>query len=162
MNKNFGSILVVDDDEDVLLAARLFLKQHAVQVHTEKNPQMLPSLMKNERYDVILLDMNFARDVSSGSEGFHWLNTILDIDPSAVVVLITAYGDVEMAVRAIKGWRWIISGRDRSNSVPTLTNAFMDLSAFAQRCRAWLPQFKKLLRPMLTSSFWEKTEQEKN
>ncbi|MFM8740870.1 MAG: sigma-54-dependent transcriptional regulator, partial [Cytophagales bacterium] len=59
-------------------------------------------LMKQEDYDVILLDMNFTKDVSSGSEGYYWLEKILQIDPSAVVVLITAYGDVQMAVKAIK------------------------------------------------------------
>ncbi|MDZ7289246.1 MAG: sigma-54 dependent transcriptional regulator [candidate division KSB1 bacterium] len=102
MPKKLGKILVVDDDEDVLLAARLFLKQHVALVHTEKNPEKIPTLLKNESYDVILLDMNFTRDVSSGREGFYWLDKILEIDPAAVVVLITAYGDVEMAVRAIK------------------------------------------------------------
>jgi len=102
MSKKLGKILVIDDDEDVLLAARMFLKQHAALVHTEKDPKKIPTLMKNEDYDVILLDMNFERDVTSGYEGFYWLNEILRIDPSAVVVFITAYGDVELAVRAIK------------------------------------------------------------
>ncbi len=95
-------LLIIDDDTDVLLAAKLFLKQHVDVIHTETNPEAIPSLLKNESYDVILLDMNFTRDVSSGSEGFHWLNKILTIDPKVVVILITAYGDVEMAVRAIK------------------------------------------------------------
>ena len=102
MGKKSGKVLLVDDDEDVLHAARLFLKQHVEIVHIEKSPQTIPALLKNESYDVILLDMNFTRDVSSGSEGFYWLNKILEIDPSAVVILITAYGDVQMAVRAIK------------------------------------------------------------
>jgi DNA-binding NtrC family response regulator len=102
MSKKPGKILVIDDDEDVLLAARLFLKQHVTLAHTESNPEMIPKLLKNESYDVILLDMNFTRDVSSGREGFYWLNQILEIDPAAVIILITAYGDVEMAVRAIK------------------------------------------------------------
>ncbi|KAB2878824.1 sigma-54-dependent Fis family transcriptional regulator [bacterium] len=95
-------ILIIDDDTDVLLAAKLFLKQHVALIHTETNPESIPTLLKNESYDVILLDMNFTRDVSSGSEGFYWLNKILQTDPGAVVILITAYGDVEMAVRAIK------------------------------------------------------------
>ena len=102
MTKKSGKLLVVDDDEDILLAARLFLKQHFPTVHTEKDPQRIPTLIKNETYDIILLDMNFGQDVTSGSEGFYWLEKILDIDPSAIVILITAYGDVEMAVKAIK------------------------------------------------------------
>ena len=97
-----GKILVIDDDEDILLAASLFLKKHLAVVHTEKDPKKISTLLKNENYDVILLDMNFTQDTTSGSEGFYWLNKILEVDSSIVVVLITAYGDVEMAVRAIK------------------------------------------------------------
>ncbi len=97
-----GKLLIVDDNEDLLRAARMFLKRHFQQVDIEKNPESIPALLNNEQYDVILLDMNFTKDVSSGHEGFLWLEKILDIDPSAVVVLITAYGDVQMAVRAIK------------------------------------------------------------
>jgi DNA-binding NtrC family response regulator len=97
-----GHILVVDDDNDVLQAAKLFLKQHVSKVDTEKNPRSIPNLIKNNNYDVVLLDMNFTEDVSSGKEGFEWLQKILEIDPSLAVVLITAYGDVEKAVKAIK------------------------------------------------------------
>lgn len=95
-------ILVVDDDEDVLQAARLFLKQHVSRIDCEKDPANIPSLLKQQDYDLILLDMNFSKDVTSGREGFYWLQKMLGIDPSAVVVLITAWGDVETAVRAIK------------------------------------------------------------
>ncbi len=102
MSEKIGKILFIDDNEDILQAARLFLRQHMAVVHTEKNPEMIPSLLKHEDYDVILLDMNFTQDVTSGKEGFLWLEKILEIDPWAVVVMITAYGDVEMAVRAIK------------------------------------------------------------
>jgi DNA-binding NtrC family response regulator len=98
-----GAILVVDDNFGVLAAAKLFLKRHFSQVDTERNPENLPNLLSNMRYDVILLDMNFTKDRSSGKEGFFWLERILQIDASAVVILITAYGDVEMAVQAIKG-----------------------------------------------------------
>lgn len=97
-----GKILIVDDNEDLLKAAKMHLKRHFAQVDIEKNPEAIPNLMGNENYDVILLDMNYTKDVSSGSEGYYWLEKILEIDPSSVVVLITAYGDVQMAVRAIK------------------------------------------------------------
>ena len=102
MKKKSGKILIIDDDEDILQAARLFLKQHAALVHTENSPNSIPVLLKNEIYDVIFLDMNFAKGATSGQEGFFWLDKILEMDPSAVVVLITAFGDVGMAVRAIK------------------------------------------------------------
>ena len=97
-----AKVLIVDDDPDVLLAARLLLKRHVNTVDIEKNPEKLPFLLNNNHYDAILLDMNFQRDLSSGREGFAWLDRILDLDPKARVVLFTAYGDVEMAVRAIK------------------------------------------------------------
>jgi DNA-binding NtrC family response regulator len=102
MVKKTGNILVVDDNEDLLLAARLFLKQHFSVVHTEQDPENLPTILNNENYDVILLDMNFTIDATSGVEGFMWLDKILRLDPSAVVILITAFGDVEMAVKAVK------------------------------------------------------------
>lgn len=97
-----GRILIVDDNEDLLKAARMHLKRYFAHVDIEKNPEAIPGLMDQEDYDVILLDMNFTKDVSSGSEGYYWLERILTIDPSAVVVLITAYGDIQMAVKAIK------------------------------------------------------------
>ncbi len=97
-----GKILIIDDNEDLLKAAKIYLKRHLKQVDLEKNPKAIPNLINNEKYDVILLDMNFTKDVSSGKEGFYWLDVILKNDPTAVVVLITAYGDVQMAVKAIK------------------------------------------------------------
>jgi two-component system, NtrC family, response regulator HydG len=99
---NNNKILIIDDNEDILLAGKMLLKQHFSLVTTETDPNQIPILLKNESYDVILLDMNFTKDVSSGQEGFFWLSKILEIDPSAVVLLITAYGDIEMAVKAIK------------------------------------------------------------
>lgn len=97
-----SKILIIDDDVDVLSAAKLLLKRHYPQVDIEKNPEKIPFLITNGTYDLVLLDMNFQRDNSSGREGFLWLDRILDIKPTTAVVLITAYGDVEMAVRAIK------------------------------------------------------------
>lgn len=95
-------LLIVDDDVDVLSAAKLLLKRHFKQVDIEKNPEKIPFLLNNGAYDAILLDMNFTRDVSSGREGFQWLDRILDHSPRMTVIMVTAYGDVEMAVRAIK------------------------------------------------------------
>ncbi len=99
---NDGKILMIDDDEDVLLAAKMLLKKHNYQVIIEKNPNKIPFLLNNDVYDVILLDMNFSKDTTSGKEGFEWLSKIKERDPQAVVIMITAFGDVEMAVRALK------------------------------------------------------------
>ena len=102
MQLSEAKILIIDDDVDVLSAAKLLLKRHAKAVDIEKNPQKLPFLVTNADYNLILLDMNFTRDVNSGREGFHWLDRILDINPATKVIMITAYGDIEMAIRAIK------------------------------------------------------------
>lgn len=97
-----AKILMIDDDEDVLLAAKMLLKKQNHHVIIEKNPNKIPFLLNNDTYDVILLDMNFSKDITSGKEGFYWLEKILEKDPNAVVILITAFGDVEMAVKALK------------------------------------------------------------
>lgn len=102
LNEKRGRVLVVDDDEDILVAMRLLLKPHVELVHTEPDPENLLSRMREEEYDVIFLDMNFSKDSTTGREGFHWLDQALTQDPSAVVIMITAYGDVETAVRAVK------------------------------------------------------------
>lgn len=100
--QRLGNILIVDDNEDLLFAAKMLLKKHAKEVTIEKDPRRIPFLVNNNSYDVILLDMNFTEDTTSGKEGFHWLKQIKEIDPHAVVILITAFGDVEMAVQALK------------------------------------------------------------
>ncbi len=102
MANKSGKVLIIDDDEDVLYSARLLLKQYYPIVRIERDPNQIPLILKDEHYDVILLDMNFSGDATSGIEGFTWLKKIIKIDPSAIVVLITAYGNIEMAVKAIK------------------------------------------------------------
>jgi len=101
-NQKNGKILAIDDNEDILFSLKLLLKQHVELIHTESDPEMIPKLMKQDHYDVVLLDMNFTKDAISGQEGYHWLNKILEIDPQAVVLFITAYGDIEKSVKAIK------------------------------------------------------------
>jgi len=100
--EKYSKILAVDDNEDILFALKLLLKPIAGKVETINNPERIPELMAKENWDVILLDMNFTKDAISGQEGFDWLGKILEIDPQAVVIFITAYGDAEKAVKAIK------------------------------------------------------------
>ena len=120
-----GSVLVVDDDPDILKAARLLLKQHVAHVETEEDPNALPALLGQTSFDVILLDMNFARGSSSGREGFHWLEQIINIDPGASVIMITAFGDVETAVQAIKegATDFILKPWQNERLVTTVKNA---------------------------------------
>jgi DNA-binding NtrC family response regulator len=102
MDELKGKFLVIDDNEDILFALKLLLKPHAEKITTISSPQRVIDLLKVEDYDVILLDMNFTKDASSGQEGFDWLSKILAFNPQAIVVFITAYGDSEKAVQAIK------------------------------------------------------------
>ncbi|MDR1055047.1 MAG: sigma-54 dependent transcriptional regulator [Prevotellaceae bacterium] len=102
MLENFGHILIVDDNEDILFALRLLLKPYAESLTTSNNPANIPQLMADKQFSVILLDMNFTDDAFSGHEGFRWLDKILEIDPSVSVVFITAYGDTVKAVKAMK------------------------------------------------------------
>ena len=97
-----ATILAVDDDPDVLTAARLLLRQHFDHVLTSEDPTEIESLMKSHPIDVFLIDMNFAIGRNTGAEGLHWLQTILSLDPDAVVVLMTAFGDLNIAVQAMR------------------------------------------------------------
>jgi DNA-binding NtrC family response regulator len=99
---NSARILIVDDDRDVLETAKMFLKQEFTQVQIDENPNNIPSHLETGEFDVILLDMNFKKGVNDGEEGFYWLDQILKIDPQSVVILITAYGEVDLAVKAMK------------------------------------------------------------
>ncbi|MEY2885025.1 MAG: hypothetical protein RL490_2749 [Pseudomonadota bacterium] len=97
-----GTALIVDDDADVALSARLLLRDLFARVITTHDPAALPGLIAAHRPDVILLDMNFSRGASSGAEGFRALDTIRGLDADAVVVIITAHGGVAIAVEAMK------------------------------------------------------------
>ena len=102
MNLKKFSILVVDDDPDVLIAVRLLLKPEVKQVLAEKNPESLPSLLKQNKFDLVLLDMNFKSSINTGNEGIYWLKRIKELDPEVAVIMITAYGDIDLAVRSLK------------------------------------------------------------
>lgn len=100
--KQTGKILIVDDEEDILLSLSFFLSQHFSEVKTENNPFHLPRLLRNDQYDLILLDMNFKKGDTSGKDGMSWLRKVLELQPSANVIMITAYADVKTAVEAVK------------------------------------------------------------
>jgi two-component system response regulator HydG len=97
-----ATILIVDDDPDVLTAVKLLLKTEAKEIVTDKNPANLPSLLAARHYDLMLLDMNFTGSVNTGNEGIYWLKRSLEIKPEASVIMITAYGDIDLAVRSLK------------------------------------------------------------
>jgi len=95
-------ILIVDDDDDILTAGKLLLKRVFGYVQTTNDPEQIPALLAANSFDAILLDMNFCPGESTGEQGFAWLGRILELDPDAVVVMITAHGSVDLAVEAMK------------------------------------------------------------
>lgn len=97
-----ASILAIDDDPDVLTAVRLLLKTEVKEVFTEKNPEAIRSILPKKEYDLILLDMNFNSTINTGNEGIFWLKKIKELCPTTAVVMITAYGDIDLAVRSLK------------------------------------------------------------
>ena len=97
-----AKILVIDDDIDVLTALRLLLKPFVAEITVEKNPGNLSSQLSGNKFDVVILDMNFNGLVNTGNEGIFWLNKIKETAPETDVILITAYGDIDLAIRSLK------------------------------------------------------------
>ncbi|MDB5133505.1 MAG: sigma-54-dependent Fis family transcriptional regulator [Mucilaginibacter sp.] len=97
-----ATVLIVDDDIDVLTAVKLLLKTEAQEVITEKNPENLNWLLQRNQVDLVLLDMNFNSAINTGNEGLYWLRKIKEWKPNVCVIMITAYGDIDLAVRSLK------------------------------------------------------------
>ncbi|TAN00007.1 MAG: sigma-54-dependent Fis family transcriptional regulator [Chitinophagaceae bacterium] len=97
-----AKILVIDDDRDLLTAVRLLLKTEVAEVVTESNPENIRTWLSKNNFHIILLDMNFISAVNTGNEGLFWLKKIKDLKPDASVIMITAYGDIDLAVRSLK------------------------------------------------------------
>jgi len=102
MSEKRGHILIVDDDEDILTAGRILLRRKSADVVCCRRPEEIPGLLEEQDFDAILLDMNFGPGESSGQQGLEWLERILAIDPLMVVVMITAHGNVDTVVEAMK------------------------------------------------------------
>ncbi|HEY0030471.1 MAG TPA: sigma-54 dependent transcriptional regulator, partial [Bacteroidia bacterium] len=102
MSLKTASILVIDDDVDVLTAVRLLLKPEVKEIVTEKNPENIRSILSKQDFDVILLDMNFNSSINTGNEGIFWLKKIKEFRSTASVIMITAYGDIDLAIRSLK------------------------------------------------------------
>ncbi|HTJ13195.1 MAG TPA: sigma-54 dependent transcriptional regulator [Dinghuibacter sp.] len=97
-----ANVLAIDDDPDVLTAVRLLLKPEVKEMITEKNPENIPSILQRFAPDLILLDMNFNASINTGNEGIYWLKRIKELKPDVAVIMITAYGDIDLAVRSLK------------------------------------------------------------
>ncbi len=125
MKSNSGSILVIDDDNDVLYTAKLVLRGLFDKIDTLDRPGLIPEYLKAFKYDLILLDMNFTKGSTSGKEGLEWLGKILQIDPDASVLTTTAYGEINLAVQAIKRGAvdFIIKPWNKEQLVASVRNA---------------------------------------
>ncbi len=102
MNLRQANILVVDDDKDVLTAVRLLLKPEVRNIVTEANPENLRKLLSENHFDVLMLDMNFNSSVNTGNEGIYWLRQVKAQNDKIAVIMVTAYADIELAVKCLK------------------------------------------------------------
>ena len=123
--KKSGNILIVDDNRGVLAALQLLLKPYFNQITTLSSPVTLPSMLREEEWQVLLLDMNFTSGINTGNEGLYWLHEVKKQRPTLPVVLFTAYADIDLAVRGIKegATDFIVKPWDNQKLVETLLNA---------------------------------------
>lgn len=126
MSLKKARILVIDDDTDVLTAVRLLLRMEVKEVVTEKSPELLPDLLSNGQFDMVLLDMNFHASINTGNEGIYWLQRIKEMRPEVSVIMITAYGDIDLAVRSLKEGAadFVVKPWHNEKLLTTLVNVF--------------------------------------
>ena len=133
MNLKNTSLLIIDDDVDVLTAVRLLLKTEVKTVSVTKNPADIPSLFSNTDYDIVMLDMNFNASVNTGNEGLYWLRQIKALGSKAAIIMITAYADVDLAVRSLKegATDFVVKPWQNDRLIDTLKECLQKVSANA-------------------------------
>lgn len=121
-----GCVLIIDDDEDVLVTARMILRNKYEKVLTESSPKKLESLLKKETIDVIILDMNFKTGATSGNEGLFWLRKIRSINTEVKIIMNTAYGDIQLAVECMKDGAtdFLVKPWEKEKLLTTVNNVF--------------------------------------
>lgn len=126
MSARKRKLLIVDDNKNILTALTRLLEMEVDEVHTACNPNLIPGLVRANDYDAIFLDMNFSASVQSGNEGLFWMKEILKMDPNAIIIPITAYGDVDLAVRAVKEGAadFVVKPWDNDRLLATLSSAY--------------------------------------
>ena len=125
MIKKQGTILIVDDNRNILTTVRMLLDSIFANIITIANPNSIPAKLREEHPDVVLLDMNFSSGINSGNEGLYWLREIKSLSPKTEVVLFTAYADIQLAVTGIKEGAadFIVKPFDNGKMISTLTEA---------------------------------------
>ena len=128
--KKYGNILIIDDNQSVLAALQLLLKPYFNQIGLLPSPITLPSALREEKWDVLLLDMNFTSGINNGNEGLYWLHEVKRLSPALPVVLFTAYADIDLAVRGIKegATDFIVKPWDNQKLIDTLLAAIRPAS----------------------------------
>lgn len=155
-----GKLLIVDDNQSALSALKLFLQFEFQSVILLSNPGQIPSTLKKEVFDVVLLDMNFSAGVNTGNEGLYWLDEIKRLDPSIEVVMFTAYGDVELAVKALKlgAADFILKPWENEKLLATLKSALklrksrLEIDALKKRETSVKQEMSKGYPPLIGSS----------
>jgi DNA-binding NtrC family response regulator len=137
-----GKILVIDDNKGVLSALELLLQSEFKTITTISNPNKITSITNLKEYDIILLDMNFSAGVNTGNEGFYWLKRIKEIAKDASVIMITAHGDVEMAVRSLKegALDFVLKPWDNKKMLATIKAAYQLVNSRRQVKRLTLKE----------------------
>lgn len=153
MTGKAGSILIVDDNKSILTALKLLLGNYFNRVVTLPAPTALVSTLRSEKFDVVLLDMNFSAGINNGNEGLYWLSEVKKESPSSQVVLFTAYADIDLAVKAIKKGAvdFVVKPWDNSKLIATLQAAY-NLSVSKQEVKQ-LREIKREFRSE-ASMFW--------
>jgi DNA-binding NtrC family response regulator len=160
MAKKDGNILIIDDNTDILGSLTQLLKYDFNSITSLANPNMIPDTIKKQRFDVILLDMNFSAGVNSGNEGIYWLREILKFDASAVIILITAFADINLTVRAIKegGFDFIIKPWDPQKLITSLKagirykKSLSELDSLKTKQKSLSENFSKQHDPIIGNS----------
>lgn len=121
-----GTLLIVDDNRSILSALRLLLEKYFARVLTLPTPNRLATTLREERIDVVLLDMNFTAGINTGNEGIYWLREIHARRPDVKVVLFTAYAAIDLAVRAMRDGAvdFVVKPWDNDRLVASLRNAY--------------------------------------
>lgn len=128
---NTGTILIVDDNKGVLASLELLLENYFSKILTASNPNQITALLTTHRIDVVILDMNFSAGINNGNEGLYWLGHIRQMAPTLPVVMLTAYGDVELAVKALKNGAadFLLKPWDNQTLIDKVTEAYRSRKA---------------------------------
>lgn len=139
------AILVVDDDQDLLTAVRILLRPKVKQVIVEPNPENILRTLERNTVDIVLLDMNFKSAINTGNEGLFWLGKIKSQYPHINVVMITAYGAVDLAVRSLKQGAsdFIVKPWQNEHLLQTLETVFEETKQTKGRDKAVAPALRQ-------------------